>query len=153
MMMLGFSFKSNWNDENNKRFDAIEAKISNQITLQNGQIHLLQSKLSDKEKVITVLKNKVDQLEERNSKTNVEISDGDNKLRNEIKKLFCLVNDMGQKKDEQEKEVLKLKAENEEIIELLHSVSYFIQTSDYYLLFRKEHCFTAFTVRSPLFPL
>ena len=126
MMMLGFSFKSNWNDENNKRFDAIEAKISNQITLQNGQIHLLQSKLSDKEEVITVLKNKVDQLEERNSKTNVEISDGDNKLRNEIKKLFCLVNDMGQKKDEQEKEILNMKAENEEIIELLHSVSYFI---------------------------
>ena len=94
MMMLGFSFKSNWNDENNKRFDAIEAKISNQITLQNGQIHLLQSKLSDKEEVITVLKNKVDQLEEKNSKTNVEISDGNNKLRNEIKKLFCLVNDM-----------------------------------------------------------
>ena len=133
MMMLGFSFKSNWNDENNKRFDAIEAKISNQISLQNGQIHLLQSKLSDKEEVITVLKNKVDQLEERNSKTNVEISDGDNKLRNEIKKLFCLVNDMGQKKDEQEKEILNMKAENEEIIELLHSVSYFIQTSDYYV--------------------
>ena len=150
MMMLGFSFKSNWNDENNKRFDAIEAKISNQITLQNGQIHLLQSKLSDKEEVITVLKNKVDQLEERNSKTNVEISDGNNKLRNEIKKLFCLVNDMGQKKDEQEKEILKMKAENEEIIELLHSVSYFIQTSDYHLLFMKERCFTAFTVRAPL---
>ena len=144
-MMLGFSFKSNWNDENNKRFDAIEAKISNQITLQNGQIHLLQSKLSDKEEVITVLKNKVDQLEEKNSKTNVEISDGDNKLRNEIKKLFCLVNDMGQKKDEQEKEILKMKAENEEIIELLHSVSYFIQTSDYYLLFMKKHCLTEFS--------
>ena len=150
MMMLGFSFKSNWNDENNKRFDAIEANISNQITLQNGQIHLLQSKLSDKEEVITVLKNKIGQLEERNSKTNVEISDGNNKLRNEIKKLFCLVNDMGQKKDEQEKEILKMKAENEEIIELLHSVSYFIQTSDCYLLFMKEHCFTAFTVRAPL---
>ena len=150
MMMLGFSFKSNWNDENNKRFDAIEAKISNQITLQNGQIHLLQSKLSDKEEVITVLKNKIDQLEEKNSKTNVEISDGNNKLRNEIKKLFCLVNDMGQKKDEQEKEILKMKAENEEIIELLHSVSYFIQTSDYHLLFMKERCFTAFTVRAPL---
>ena len=149
MMMLGFSFKSNWNDENNKRFDAIEANISNQITLQNGQIHLLQSKLSDKEEVITVLKNKIGQLEERNSKTNVEISDGNNKLRNEIKKLFCLVNDMGQKKDEQEKEILKMKAENEEIIELLHSVSYFIQTSDYFLLFIKEHCFTAFTVRAP----
>ena len=150
MMMLGFSFKSNWNDENNKRFDAIEAKISNQITLQNGQIHLLQSKLSDKEEVITVLKNKIGQLEERNSKTNVEISDGNNKLRNEIKKLFCLVNDMGQKKDEQEKEILKMKAENEEIIELLHSVSYFIQTSDYFLLFIKEYCFTAFTVHAPL---
>ena len=150
MMMLGFSFKSNWNDENNKRFDAIEANISNQITLQNGQIHLLQSKLSDKEEVITVLKNKIGQLEERNSKTNVEISDGNNKLRNEIKKLFCLVNDMGQKKDEQEKEILKMKAENEEIIELLHSVSYFIQTSDYFLLFIKEYCFTAFTVHAPL---
>ena len=137
MMMLGFSFKSNWNDENNKRFDAIEAKISNQITLQNGQIHLLQSKLSDKEKVITVLKNKVDQLEERNSKTNVEISDGDNKLRNEIKKLFCLVNDMGQKKDEQEKEILKMKAENEEIIELLHSVSYFIDIRLLFVIYER----------------
>ena len=70
-----------------------------------------------------MLKNKVDQLEEKNSKTNVEISDGNNKLRNEIKKLFCLVNDMGQKKDEQEKEILKMKAENEEIIEDQDSVA------------------------------
>ena len=47
------------------------------------------------------------------------------KIENEIKRLFCLTNDIGQQKDEQEKEVVELKAKNDEILDLFHNVSFF----------------------------
>ena len=94
--MLGVFSGSTWNDENIKRFDAIEAKLETQSTLQNELLFfaksstLLQSKLSDKEEIINVLKDKVEQFEERHSKTSIEISDGNNMLQNEIKRFDAI---------------------------------------------------------------
>ena len=56
----------NWNDENIKRFDAIEAKLETQLSLKNEQICRLQSQLNEKAEIITILKDKVERMEEKN---------------------------------------------------------------------------------------
>ena len=122
----------------------IYAKVEKQSTLQKEQIILLQSKLSDKENIISILKAQVDQLEERFSTNEVKNSDGICKIQDEIKRLFCLINDIGQHKDEQEKEIVELKAKSEEIIELFHNVSFF---------FPKIFCLLTVVLSLPLFKI
>ena len=113
----------------------IYAKVEKQSTLQKEQIILFQSKFSDKENIISILKAQVDQLEERFSTNEVKNSDGICKIQDEIKRLFCLINDIGQHKDEQEKEIVELKAKSEEIIELFHNVSFFLSKNNFVYLF------------------
>ena len=80
---------SNWNDENIKRFDALEAKLERLSSLQNEHISGLQRELSNKEEVINILTDKVGQLEKNNSTINAEKSS----LEDELKKfLLCYGN-------------------------------------------------------------
>ena len=87
--MMGFFSGSNWNDENIKRFDALEAKLERLSSLQNEHISGLQRELSNKEEVINILTDKVGQLEKNNSTINAEKSS----LEDELKKfLLCYGN-------------------------------------------------------------
>ena len=86
---MGFFSGSNWNDENIKRFDALEAKLERLSSLQNEHISGLQRELSNKEEVINILTDKVGQLEKNNSTINAEKSS----LEDELKKfLLCYGN-------------------------------------------------------------
>ena len=83
---------------------------------------------------VSISKAQVDQLEERISTNELKNSDGVSKIQNEIKRLFCLTNDIGQQKDEQEKEVVELKAKNDEILDLFHNVSFFFSKTFFLLI-------------------
>ena len=86
---MGFFSGSNWNDENIKRFDALEAKLERLSSLQNDHVSGLQRELSNKEEVINILTDKVGQLEKNNSTINAEKSS----LEDELKKfLLCYGN-------------------------------------------------------------